>query len=78
MLNHKNQPIEKPNAFEINTSLQRALAKAIGLHGLGLYIYAGEDLPEGEVESYSKTKSKSNDKDEKVDMKKLAEDLAGF
>ena len=38
--------IEKPNAFQINTSLQRALAKAIALHGLGLYIFAGEDLPE--------------------------------
>ena len=46
VLNHRNEPIEKPNAFEINTSLQRALAKTIALHGLGLYIYAGEDLPE--------------------------------
>ena len=46
VLNHRNEPIEKPNAFEINTSLQRALAKAIALHGLGPYIYAGEDLPE--------------------------------
>ena len=45
VLNHKNQTIEKPNAFEINTSIQRCLAKAIALHGLGLYIYAGEDLP---------------------------------
>jgi hypothetical protein len=35
-----------PNAFEINTSIQRALAKCISLHGLGLYIYRGEDLPE--------------------------------
>ena len=46
VLNHRNEPIEKPNAFQINTSLQRALAKAIALHGLGLYIFAGEDLPE--------------------------------
>ena len=46
VLDHRNQPIEKPNAFQMNTSLQRALAKAIALHGLGLYIYAGEDLPE--------------------------------
>ena len=45
-LDNRNQPIEKPNAFHINTSLQRALAKAIALHGLGLYIFAGEDLPE--------------------------------
>ena len=46
VLNHRNEPIEQPNAFQINTSLQRALAKAIALHGLGLYIFAGEDLPE--------------------------------
>ena len=46
VLDNRNQPIEKPNAFEINKSLQRALAKAIALHGLGLYIFAGEDLPE--------------------------------
>jgi hypothetical protein len=49
VLDHRNQPIEQPNAFQINTSLQRALAKAIALHGLGLYIFAGEDLPEPEA-----------------------------
>lgn len=46
VLDHRNKPIPIPNAFDINTSLQRALVKAIALHGLGLYIYAGEDLPE--------------------------------
>tara|TARA_B100000470_G_scaffold129336_1_gene100068 strand:+ start:4453 stop:5025 length:573 start_codon:yes stop_codon:yes gene_type:complete len=45
VLDHRNQTIKEPNAFEINTSIQRCLAKAIALHGLGLYIYAGEDLP---------------------------------
>jgi hypothetical protein len=45
VLDNRNKTIEKPNAFEINTSIQRCLAKAIALHGLGLYIYAGEDLP---------------------------------
>ena len=46
VLDNRNEPIKEPNAFQINTSLQRALAKAIALHGLGLYIFAGEDLPE--------------------------------
>jgi len=46
VLDAKNQPIYEPTAFDINTSLQRCLVKAIALHGLGLYIYAGEDLPE--------------------------------
>ena len=48
VLDNRNEPIEKPTSFQINTSLQRALAKAIALHGLGLYIFAGEDLPEPE------------------------------
>ena len=38
VLDHRNQPIKQPNAFEINTSIQRCLAKAIALHGLGLYL----------------------------------------
>jgi Protein of unknown function (DUF1071) len=48
VLDGKNRPLLEPTAFDINTSIQRALVKAIALHGLGLYIYAGEDLPKGE------------------------------
>jgi hypothetical protein len=47
VLDGRNRPIAEPNAFDINTSIQRCLVKAIALHGLGLYVYAGEDLPEG-------------------------------
>lgn len=46
VLDGSNRTVAKPNAFQVNTSIQRALVKAIALHGLGLYIYAGEDLPE--------------------------------
>ncbi len=46
VMDNRNQPIAKPNAFQVNTAQQRCLAKAISLLGLGLYIYAGEDLPE--------------------------------
>ncbi|PFN76408.1 DUF1071 domain-containing protein [Bacillus cereus] len=46
ILNNQNKPIAEPSSFDINTSIQRCLVKAIALHGLGLYIYAGEDLPE--------------------------------
>ena len=45
VLDQANRPIDNPDAFAINTSIQRALVKGIALHGLGLYIYAGEDLP---------------------------------
>lgn len=48
VLDGKNRPIFEPTAFDINTSIQRCLVKAIALHGLGLYVYAGEDLPHGE------------------------------
>lgn len=50
VLDAKNRPILEPTCFEINASIQRALVKAIALHGLGLYIYAGEDLPDVEKE----------------------------
>ena len=43
---HRNQTIAQPTAQDINTSIQRCLAKVIALHGLGLYIFAGEVLPE--------------------------------
>lgn len=46
VLDNNNKPIGQPSSFQINTSIQRALVKAIALHGLGLYIYAGEDLPD--------------------------------
>ncbi len=46
VLDGRNRPLMSPNSFDINTSIQRALVKAIALHGLGLYIYAGEDLPQ--------------------------------
>jgi hypothetical protein len=45
VLDNYNKTIDTPNAFEINTSIQRCLVKAIALHGLGIHIYAGEDLP---------------------------------
>lgn len=46
VLDGRNRPIAQPTVFDINTSIQRCLVKAIALHGLGLYIYAGEDLPQ--------------------------------
>ncbi len=48
VLDSRNKPIPVPSAFDINTSIQRCLVKAIALHGLGLSVYAGEDLPQPE------------------------------
>ena len=50
VMNNQNKAMPNPDAFAVNTAMQRCLAKAIALHGLGLYIYAGEDLPEVEEE----------------------------
>lgn len=47
VLDYSNNPVANPNAFQVNTALQRCLVKAIAMLGLGLYIYAGEDVPEG-------------------------------
>ena len=45
VMDFRNQAIPNPNAYQVNTAMQRCFAKAISLHGIGLYIYAGEDLP---------------------------------
>ena len=57
VLDAKNRPILAPTSFDINTSIQRCLVKAIALHGLGLSIYAGEDLPLVEAEAPAKVAS---------------------
>jgi hypothetical protein len=48
VMNHRNQPIQNPDSFQVNTSIMRCMVKGLALHGLGLYIYAGEDLPQTE------------------------------
>ena len=49
VMDHRNKAIKNPDAFAVNTAMMRCLAKAIAMHGLGLYIYAGEDLPESDT-----------------------------
>jgi hypothetical protein len=55
VLDYRNKPIANPNAMDINTAIMRCLVKAIALHGLGLYIYSGEDMPIEEVKVETKT-----------------------
>ena len=38
------------DAFAVNTAIMRCMTKALGLHGLGLYIYAGQDLPDEDAQ----------------------------
>ena len=52
VMDHRNRsiPLESVTSFDVNKAVQRSLTKACARHGLGLYIYAGEDLPEGEAQ----------------------------
>ena len=50
---NKSIPVENITSFDVNKTIQRSLTKALARHGLGLYLYAGEDLPEVEVEKIS-------------------------
>lgn len=45
VMDHNNKAISNPDAMAVNKAMMRCLVKAIAVHGLGLYIYAGEDLP---------------------------------
>lgn len=45
VMDHRNKPISDPDAFQVNTALMRCLTKGLGFHGIGLNVYAGEDLP---------------------------------
>ena len=46
VMDYRNKAIPNPDAFAVNTAIMRCMTKALALHGLSLYIYAGEDLPE--------------------------------
>jgi hypothetical protein len=48
VINNTNKAISNPNAMDVNTAMMRCLVKCISLFGIGLYIYAGEDLPDEE------------------------------
>lgn len=56
IMNYRNEaiPADKVTSTDMNKTIQRSLTKAVARHGLGLYIYAGEDLPEAEKEEKTK------------------------
>lgn len=53
IMDYRNQsiPLEKITSMDMNKAIQRSLTKAAARHGLGLYIYAGEDIPLSEAEA---------------------------
>ena len=60
VMDYKNKsiPLKDITSFDVNKAIQRSLTKALARHGLGLYIYAGEDLPE---ETAQKTESEPDE-----------------
>lgn len=68
VMDNRNRSIALDNvtSFDVNKAIQRSLTKACARHGLGLYIYAGEDLPEEE-----KTERKNDGKKVVVNVKDL-------
>ena len=46
VMDYRNKAITNPDAFAVNTAIMRCMTKALALHGLGMYLYSGEDLPE--------------------------------
>ena len=68
VMDYKNKPISQPDSFAVNTAMMRALAKAIALHGLGMYIYAGEDVPQEDTSNLA-------DKSEVATVTKLASEV---
>lgn len=58
VMDYKNRsiPVDAVTSFDVNKTIQRSLTKAVARHGLGLYVYAGDDLPEGEEPELPKPK----------------------
>jgi len=72
IMDYKNKSISvnQVSSFNVNTSIQRAITKAIARHGLGLYIYAGEDIPSAEKDDILEEEKKETK--EKQITKKLS------
>ena len=78
VLNYTNKPIKNPDSSDVNTSLQRCLAKAIALHGMGVHIYSGEDIADipdnlGEEDAKPKEMQKPEIKKVEEQVKKIEE-----
>lgn len=71
-MRNKSIPVENVTSFDVNKAIQRSLTKACARHGLGLYIYAGEDLPESEQEPLVPTK------DEMTEMSTVRTQVLGL
>lgn len=71
---NKSIPADMVTSFDVNKAIQRSLTKAVARHGLGLYIYAGEDLPDeadGSVEERKKLADALNQRITSIQVKTI-------
>ena len=73
VMDHRNKPIPEPDAFQVNTALMRCMTKTLALFGLGLYIYAGEDLPEDDAKEPAKEQEGRQDANQQLFAEKMQE-----
>ena len=59
VMDHKNNAIKNPDARQISDTMIRCMVKAIAMHGLGHYIYAGEDIPQAEKDAEKEAEEKA-------------------
>lgn len=60
IMDYKNRSMKEFTTFDVNKTIMRCLTKNLAMFGLGLYIYAGEDLPEQEAEKTENKKGKKS------------------
>ena len=65
--------VEAATMFDVNKTIMRCLVKNLAMFGLGLYIYAGEDLPEVEAEEQKTAQEVAKKKLEKIDAVQIEE-----
>ena len=76
VMDFKNKSILQPTTFDINKAIMRCLTKNLAMFGVGLYIYAGEDLPEDDKQPIATEAQKSKIKKLYVDKKMHKDDFA--
>lgn len=69
--NYVEKKVEAATMFDINTAIMRCLVKNIAMFGLGLYIYAGEDLPEESEEQKAEAKKKAEVEKQAAEIAKM-------
>lgn len=76
VMDMRNQPVHDPDISQINKTQQRCLVKALAMAGLGLNLYAGEDLPMGDIAEKDQQESEAKQKEaqEKAELNKVLSD----